>query len=293
MPPISPPTTGSETGLALRSRVVKLGFHSAPRRQHMLTNPPPSAYADMYGNDRSDRRGRRQQGPRCRLAGRRRPSGAGREPGTAPGPERARPRLVLAGHRQPPRRHQADRPPQVRPADREAMMFERFTDSARHIVVQAQHDARRLGHHYIGCEHLLLAAAEAGEPASAVLRDQGVTPERVEAEILRTIGPGAVAGPADPLRGLDREALAAIGIDLDVVRARIEAAFGPDALDRAVLAHKRAAQACRRNRRPAWEKGPVAELMRRRRRRRAGHGALPGPAPLALNRPVPGPSPRG
>ena len=60
-------------------------------------------------------------------------------------------------------------------------MFERFTDSARHIVVQAQHDARRLGHHYIGCEHLLLAAAEASEPASAVLRDQGVTPERVEA----------------------------------------------------------------------------------------------------------------
>ena len=172
-------------------------------------------------------------------------------------------------------------------------MFERFTDGARQVVVRAQEDARRLGHNYIGCEHLLLAASEAGEPASAILRDQGVTPESVEAEILRTIGRGAAAGSADPLRGLDREALAAIGIDLDVVRARIEAAFGPDALDRAVLAHKRAAQACRRNRRPAWEKGPVAELMRRRRRRRAGHGALPGPAPLALNRPVPGPSPRG
>ena len=137
-------------------------------------------------------------------------------------------------------------------------MFERFTDGARHVVVQAQHDARRLGHHYIGCEHLLLAAAGASEPASAVLRDQGVTPERVEAEILRTVGRGAAAGPADPLRGLDREALAAIGIDLDVVRARLEAAFGPDALDRAVLAQKRATQACRRSRRPAWRKGPVA-----------------------------------
>jgi len=179
-------------------------------------------------------------------------------------------------------------------------MFERFSDGARHVVVQAQHDARRLGHHYIGCEHLLLAAAEASEPASAVLRDQGVTPERVEAEILRTVGRGAAArgaagrraaaGPAEPLRGLDREALAAIGIDLDVVRARLEAAFGPDALDRAVLAQKRGAQACRRSRRPAWRKGPVAELMRRRRARR---GAPPGPGPRAVNRPLPGPAPGG
>ena len=38
-------------------------------------------------------------------------------------------------------------------------MLERFTDSARHLLVQAQHEARRLGHNYIGCEHLLLAAA--------------------------------------------------------------------------------------------------------------------------------------
>ena len=91
-------------------------------------------------------------------------------------------------------------------------MFERFTDTARHVVVQAQADARRLGHNYIGCEHLLLAAAATGEPASAALRDQGVTPERIEAEILRTIGRGETA---DPLGGLDREALASIGVDLE------------------------------------------------------------------------------
>ena len=74
-------------------------------------------------------------------------------------------------------------------------MFERFTDTARRVVAQAQEDARRLGHHYIGCEHLLLAAAAAAEPASTVLRDQGVTPDRVEAEILRTIGRGQAVGP--------------------------------------------------------------------------------------------------
>ena len=173
-------------------------------------------------------------------------------------------------------------------------MFERFTDSARQIVVQAQHNARRLGHNYIGCEHLLLAVAAAGEPASAVLRDQGVTPERVEAEILRVIGHGHAAGvmprldgprqapvPADPLAGLDREALAAIGIDLDVIRAHLEAAFGPDALTRAILAHKQATPACRRQRRPAWGKGPLAWLMHRQRSRRARRGQAAVLAPRA------------
>ena len=162
-------------------------------------------------------------------------------------------------------------------------MFERFTGAARRVIVQAQEDARRLGHNYIGCEHLLLAAVAADEPASAVMRDHGVTPERVEAAILRTIGPGQAA---DPLGGLDRRALASIGIDLDVVRARIEAAFGPDALTRA---HP----AARRSRRPAWGKGPLAELTRRRRRRRARRNASP-PAATFRQRPAyAGPAPGG
>jgi ATP-dependent Clp protease ATP-binding subunit ClpA len=161
-------------------------------------------------------------------------------------------------------------------------MFERFTDAARQVVVQAQEDARRLGHHYIGCEHLMLAAAATDEPASTVLRDHGVTPGRIEAEILRIIGRGQTAGPGG---GLDREALASLGIDLDVVRARIDAVFGPDALTRALPARQR--------RRPVRGKGPLAELTRRRRRRRARcNGPLPaGPgdnAPL-----LPGPAPRG
>jgi Clp amino terminal domain, pathogenicity island component len=155
------------------------------------------------------------------------------------------------------------------------MMFERFTDTARHVMVQAQADARELGHGYIGCEHLLLAAAGTDEPAGAVLRDQGVTPERIKAEILRTSGPGQTAGP---LGGLDRQALAFIGIDLDVVRARIEAAFGPDALTRAL-------PVARQRRRPAWGKGPLAGLTRRRRRRRARRSA-PLPAGPFRQRPA-------
>jgi hypothetical protein len=162
------------------------------------------------------------------------------------------------------------------------MMLERFTDTARHVLVQAQHEARQLGHNYIGCEHLLLAAAAVTEPAGVVLREHGVTPERVEAEILRTIGRGQTA---DPLAGLDRQALASIGIDLDVVRARIEAAFGPDALTRAL-------PACR-SRRPAWGKGPLAELTRRRRRRPARHPALLSAGKHSDTPALPDPAPRG
>jgi ATP-dependent Clp protease ATP-binding subunit ClpA len=155
------------------------------------------------------------------------------------------------------------------------MMYERFSETARHVVVRAQEDARRLGHPYIGCEHLLLAAAATGEPAGMVLRDHGATPERIEAVILRTIGRGRAA---DPLGGLDSQALASIGIDLDTVRARIEEVFGPGALTRDI-------PAAYASRRPAWGKGPLAELTRRRRQRRARRHLSPpagprGDAPL-------------
>jgi ribosomal protein S27AE len=42
-------------------------------------------------------------------------------------------------------------------------MFERFTSRARHVVVLAQEEARRLNHNYIGTEHLLLGLLREGE----------------------------------------------------------------------------------------------------------------------------------
>jgi len=147
-------------------------------------------------------------------------------------------------------------------------MFERFTAGARAVVVQAQEHARRLGHGYIGCEHLLLAAASAGEPAGAALREQGVTPAGVEAEIVRLAGLGQAAGL---FSALDRDALASIGIDIDAVRAQIEAAFGPGALTRA------GSGACRGSR-PASPKGPLA-LLRRSRGAGRGRDAAAGARP--------------
>lgn len=99
-------------------------------------------------------------------------------------------------------------------------MFERFTDAARAAVVNAQEQARGLHHEEILAEHLLLAVLTEDASISArVLRDHNVRADRLMNE-LAVLGAG------------DREALHEIGIDLAAVRQRVEAAFGPGALDR-------------------------------------------------------------
>ena len=167
-------------------------------------------------------------------------------------------------------------------------MFERFTQDARTLVVQASQHARRLGHRYIGGEHILLAAVCASQPASAVMCAHGVTPELVEEEIVRRVGLGAGAGL---FGGLDKDALATIGIDLDAVRARIEASFGPQALTDAAQA---AYQAQRKRLGPRPPR-LVRSWRRRRRARRTMVTHAPGPRPPeATGRyRAPGPPPSG
>jgi ATP-dependent Clp protease ATP-binding subunit ClpA len=104
-----------------------------------------------------------------------------------------------------------------------------FTGDARQVVARASEQARRLGHGFVGGEHLLYGLACSDGEVGAVLRGRGVTPERVEAEFVRLIGQQNTAG-GSLFDTLDRDALTAIGIDLDTVRERIEAAFGPAAL---------------------------------------------------------------
>jgi ATP-dependent Clp protease ATP-binding subunit ClpA len=105
-------------------------------------------------------------------------------------------------------------------------MFERFTEPARTVVRDAAEEARALRHRFIGTEHLLLAllAVDTGV-ARSVLWDAGLGHDRVVEEVERLVGRGQ-----DPLGEADAEALRAIGIDLEAVRAAIEESFGPDAL---------------------------------------------------------------
>jgi ATP-dependent Clp protease ATP-binding subunit ClpA len=99
-------------------------------------------------------------------------------------------------------------------------MFERFTEAARGVVVNAQDQARALGHREILAEHLLLGVmADTDGIGARVLRDLGVEQDALVSEV-------AALGDADT------EALRSIGVDLHAVRRQAEAAFGPGALDR-------------------------------------------------------------
>jgi ATP-dependent Clp protease ATP-binding subunit ClpA len=126
-------------------------------------------------------------------------------------------------------------------------MLERFTSGAREVVVLAQDEARRLRHNYLGTEHLLLGLLRehAGVGRQALDR-LGVELDDVRSDVVRIIGEGD-----DPGEG-DAEVLRSIGIDLDEVRRRVEATFGPGALERV-----RATRSRRRDKRCAPMSGPT------------------------------------
>ena len=96
-------------------------------------------------------------------------------------------------------------------------MFERFTDEARAVVVEAQAECRRRHDRAIGPEHLLLGLWCADSAAVRALEHLGLHADELRDELPRTLS--------------DAEALRVLGIDIDEVRRRVEAAFGPGALD--------------------------------------------------------------
>jgi ATP-dependent Clp protease ATP-binding subunit ClpA len=70
-------------------------------------------------------------------------------------------------------------------------MFERFTDRARHVVVLAQDEARRLDHNYIGTEHILLGLIHEGQGVAArALESLGVNLAAVRQQVEEIIGRG-------------------------------------------------------------------------------------------------------
>ena len=138
-------------------------------------------------------------------------------------------------------------------------MFERFTASARRVVVLAQDEARALDHDHIGTEHLLLALVLADEGiAAGALVSLGAGRQALRAEVERAVGDGQHApsgripmtprlskvfelsgtealllnheyiAPAHLLMGLIREGggtavecLTALGIALDQLRGQV------------------------------------------------------------------------
>jgi ATP-dependent Clp protease ATP-binding subunit ClpA len=112
-------------------------------------------------------------------------------------------------------------------------MFERFTDRARKVVNLALAQAKERGDDQVRPAHMLYGVAAADGLGAWALTALGVDAAAVERELARARGtaPGPPGSPSEAA-GDDAEALAAIGIDLDEIKRRIEESFGPGALER-------------------------------------------------------------
>ena len=172
--------------------------------------------------------------------------------------------LELAADRGRARRVEAGGPQEARRAAtaREAMMFERFTKEARGVVTAAYEEASALHDEQVRPAHLVLAASRTpGGVAGQALRRLDLGPEGLREAIAAT--PGA-------RRRMDPDALASLGIDLEQVRRRVEAAFGEGALDRGAGARARP-QGRPRPVLPLGEEGTGALPARGARARRQAH----------------------
>lgn len=108
-------------------------------------------------------------------------------------------------------------------------MFERFGQDLRTAVPLTYSEAKALGATRVRPEHLLLGLAlEREGPAAVLLGEHGLDEATARRLLYERSG-----------SDLDGEALAAIGIDVDQVRASVEQTFGHGALDRVRIRRRR------------------------------------------------------
>jgi ATP-dependent Clp protease ATP-binding subunit ClpC len=91
-----------------------------------------------------------------------------------------------------------------------------LTPRAKKVIELAVDEARRLGHHYIGTEHLLLGLVREGEGiAAGVLESLGVSLEKLRAEVTRILSQSMPQGAAQGSRAATRTpTVDQLGIDL-------------------------------------------------------------------------------
>ena len=98
-----------------------------------------------------------------------------------------------------------------------------LTPRAKRVIELAIDEARRLGHNYIGTEHLLLGLVREGEGiAAGVLESLGVNLDKVRHEVIRVLSQSSAAGPAsgDAKRSSKTPTVDQLGINLtDAARA--------------------------------------------------------------------------
>ncbi|MFQ5802492.1 MAG: ATP-dependent Clp protease ATP-binding subunit [Candidatus Methylomirabilales bacterium] len=76
-------------------------------------------------------------------------------------------------------------------------MFERFTERARKVIILAREEAIRLGHNFVGTEHLLLGLVREGDGlAVAILKKLNVALATVKNEVEKIVSVGSEVSPA-------------------------------------------------------------------------------------------------
>ena len=87
------------------------------------------------------------------------------------------------------------------------MVFERFSDQARQVVVLAAGAARTHHQNSVGTEHLLVGILDAGGPGTAALTSWGVTAPALESKLADASAPAGSAPAAGhiPITGEDEE----------------------------------------------------------------------------------------
>jgi ATP-dependent Clp protease ATP-binding subunit ClpC len=76
-------------------------------------------------------------------------------------------------------------------------MFERFTERARKVIILAREEAIRLGHNFVGTEHLLLGLVREGDGlAVAILKKLNVNISALKGEVEKVVSVGTQISPA-------------------------------------------------------------------------------------------------
>jgi ATP-dependent Clp protease ATP-binding subunit ClpA len=108
-------------------------------------------------------------------------------------------------------------------------MFDRLSPEAKEAMSLARAEAIRLGHPWLGTEHVLLALLRQPDTgARRILSSLGATFQTAERDLIDFIGEPC---GDEPLGAEDERALRTIGVDLSAVRRLVEDAFGRGALD--------------------------------------------------------------
>ena len=99
-----------------------------------------------------------------------------------------------------------------------------LTPRAKRVIELAVEEARRLGHNYIGTEHLLLGLVREGEGiAAGVLESLGVNLEKVRAQVVQVVSHGSLEGTQQGGKRSSKTPLMdSLGVDLTMAASRDE-----------------------------------------------------------------------